>query len=126
MIELAEINAINKSANEVMEIIEQHLTKANPKDKIIRQKVTNIKSATLAALDIKKIRELAASATHFEPIFEKIAEEGKVESNKINIGSLNEEYVAFINQYPGLSEQEKNDLQLLGQAHINEELENEC
>lgn len=107
MLEAQSINAGTKDAPTILEEIEQRIKQCRPNNKILRIKIKNIDPATLAVLDVKKIREFAKDATHFEPIFEKVDKKGETEVIKTNIGGLNEEFVAFVNDLPELNKDEK-------------------
>lgn len=131
MLELNAINAQDKEINQLTEEIENHIKNAQPQDKILRFKVENVPSHIFENLDIKKFRELAKDALHFEPIIEKKASpEHRAESRcrgketfKPKIGGLIEEYKTFINHHPGLSEEEKKELEEQGRTYLAKVLE---
>jgi len=100
--------------------IEEKMKKADINDKIVRLTVKDIPSHILAALDIKKIRELGAPATHFEPIFEKLNEGGSPVTIKSSIGNISDEFKLFIEGYSGMSKEDKNIYLDEGLKAINE------
>ncbi|MBU0687406.1 MAG: DNA repair exonuclease [Candidatus Margulisbacteria bacterium] len=123
MAEIPSVNAKGKDVNALTGEIENHIQQSNPKDKIMRMKIKNISPAVLSVLDVKKIRESAKAALHFEPIFEKITEAGEIEILKTNIGGLNEEYIYFIETSPALSKEEKSIFKEQGLHYLGKALE---
>ena len=125
MIELPSISAAEKDSLELTEAIEKGLSSIDPKGKIVRVKIEKVPAHVLSTLDVKKFKEMMASAVHFEPIFEKVDERGSLEPVKTTIGGLNEEYNSFIENYPSMKKEEKNRLKALGQKYLNMVLESE-
>lgn len=126
MEELEPINAAGLDSIELSNKIEERIAACQPAGKILRLKINQVSSSVLASLDIKKIREWAAPALHFEPIFEKSAkEEGGEIVQTTSIGGLNEEYNSFLSNHAGLSDAEKAELKQLGQHYLTAVLEEE-
>ena len=122
-LELSTINAQDKEINQLTEEIENHIKNAQPEGKIMRFKVENVPSHIFEHLDIKKFREMAKDALHFEPIIEKKEDQKNHQTYKPKIGGLVEEYGTFINHHPGLSEEEKKELLQNGQTYLAKVLE---
>jgi hypothetical protein len=88
-------------------------------------KIEKVPAHILSTLDMKKFKEMMGTATHFEPIFEKVDEKGSLEPIKTSIGGLNEEYNSFIESYPSMKKDDKERFKRLGQKYLNLILEGE-
>ena len=103
MRELSPIDASNKDTTQIMEEIEAAIKSFDVKDKIVRIKINNIEPHILENINDRQIREWAAGALHFEPLYEKAAKAGeKAEIVKPSIGGIKEEFVDYINAYNSL------------------------
>jgi DNA repair exonuclease SbcCD nuclease subunit len=125
MIELPAVNAIGKDSLALSEEIEKRLSSVDSNGKIIRMKIEKVPAHILSTLDMKKFKEMMGSATHFEPIFEKVDEKGSLEPIKTSIGGLNEEYNSFIESYPNMKKDDRERFKRLGQKYLNLVLEGE-
>jgi DNA repair exonuclease SbcCD nuclease subunit len=123
MQELETVDAKGKDAVSLQEEILSRIQTCNLPGKILRIKIKNLHAATLAALDIKKIREAARETLHFEPLFEKIEETGQKTISTAAIGGLNEEFIAYLNQLSELSGAEKELSRELGLHYLSKTLE---
>ena len=119
MKELKTINAFGKDSLTLSEEIEKALSSIDPTGKLIRIKIEKVSTHVLSTLDVKKFKEMMAKATHFEPIFEKVDEKGRVEQIKVSIGGVREEFNLFIDSYESLTKEEKERFKSLGQKYLN-------
>lgn len=120
MLDFPSINAEGKDSLVLSEEIEKTIRESDPKDKIIRLKVINIPQHILSTLDIKKFRELAGAALHFEPVLEKLREERKIEETTIATGGMKEEFISFMKNYPNLKPAEVNYFTKFGVESLEE------
>jgi len=107
MINLPPIDATDKDSVVLFEKIINLIEKENPSGKIIRMTVRNIPQHVMNALDTKKIREAAKDAVHFEPKYEKLNEEGKLEEVKISSGGIREEFRSFLDASSRMDEKDR-------------------
>ncbi|MCX5726541.1 MAG: hypothetical protein NT030_05115, partial [Candidatus Saganbacteria bacterium] len=127
MLDLPVIDATGKDSIMLSEEIEKTIAKSDPKDKIIRLKVINIPQHVLSTLDVKKFRELASAAIHFEPVFEKLREEaspaggqGHIEEAVVAAGGIKEEFISFMKNYPNLKPAEVDYFTRFGVESLDE------
>lgn len=125
MKELQTINAFGKDSVAVTEEIEKALSSIDPAGKLVRIKIEKVSPHVLSTLDIKKFKEMMSKATHFEPIFEKIDEKGKIEQIKVSIGGLNEEFNSFLETYPSIDKKDMQRLKTLGHTYLSKAIEDE-
>jgi DNA repair exonuclease SbcCD nuclease subunit len=109
MIDMPPIDAAGKDSVILLDEIIALLEKEKPSGKIIRLSVKNIPQHVMNALDTKKIRETAKDAVHFEPRYEKISDEGKLEEVKISSGGVREEFRAFLEASKDVNNKDKDD-----------------
>jgi len=108
MTDMPPIDASSKDSVVLLEEILEKIALAKPDGKIVRMTVTNIPQHVMNALDTKKIREAAKNAVHFEPRYERLDEEGRLENIKIASGGVREEFGSFLEASQGLSEDDRN------------------
>jgi uncharacterized protein YabN with tetrapyrrole methylase and pyrophosphatase domain len=102
MVEMPAIDASGKDSVILLDEIMGAIGKEKPSGKIIRMIIKNIPQHVMNALDTKKIREAAKDAVHFEPKYEKLNEEGKLEEVKISSGGIREEFRSFLDASSGM------------------------
>jgi len=102
MVDMPAIDAAGKDSVILLNEIVSTIEKENPSGKIIRMTIKNIPQHVMNALDTKKIRESAKDAVHFEPKYEKLNEEGKLEVVKISSGGIREEFGSFLDASSGM------------------------
>lgn len=119
MVELDDIDAANKDSVLLLEEILVSINRAEPAGKIIRLTIKNLPAHVLSALDTKKIREAAMPAVHFEARYEKVDEQGKVESIKLASGGIREEFKSFLSQ-ANIKQAERERFYRLWQDKYNE------
>jgi len=118
MIDMPPIDAAGKDSVVLLEEIIDLIEKENPSGKIIRMTAKNIPQHVMNALDTKRIRETAKDAVHFEPKYEKLNEEGKLEEVKISSGGIREEFRSFLDASSGMEEKDcENFFQLWAQEY---------
>jgi len=118
MVEMTAIDASGKDSVILLDEITSAIEKEKPSGKIIRMTVKNIPQHVMNALDTKKIREAAKDAVHFEPKYEKLNEEGKLEEVKISSGGIREEFRSFLDASSGMDEKDReNFFQLWSQEY---------
>ena len=96
MIDMSPIDASGKDSVVLLEEILDKISKAEPSGKILRLTITNIPQHVMNTLDTKRIREAAKDAVHFEPRYEKMNEEGRMEEVRIATGGIKEEFKSFL------------------------------
>jgi DNA repair exonuclease SbcCD nuclease subunit len=96
MIDMASIDASGKDTVALLDEILAKIKEQSPSGKIIRMTVTNIPQHVMNSLDTKMIREAASVAVHFEPRYEKINDDGKLEDVRIATGGIKEEFNSFL------------------------------
>jgi DNA repair exonuclease SbcCD nuclease subunit len=102
MIDIPPIDAAGKDSVVLLDEIIALIEKEKPSGKIIRMTAKNIPQHVMNSLDTKKIREAAKDAVHFEPKYEKLNEEGKLEEIKISSGGIREEFRSFLDASSGM------------------------
>ena len=102
MADMPAINATGKDSVILLDEIIALIEKEKPSGKIIRMTVKNIPQHVMNSLDTKRIREAAKDAVHFEPKYEKLNEEGKLEEIKISSGGIREEFRSFLDASSGM------------------------
>ena len=107
MVDMPAIDASGKDSVMLLDEIAGIIEKEKPSGKIIRMTVKNIPQHVMNALDTKKIREVAKDAVHFEPKYEKLNEEGKLEEVKISSGGIREEFRSFLDASSGMEEMDR-------------------
>lgn len=107
MIDMAPIDGTGKDSVVLLDEILAAIKKVDPNGKLLRLSVKNIPQHVMNALDTKKIREAAKDAVHFEPRYERITEEGKIESVKLVSGGIKEEFNSFLKEIKDLSEKDR-------------------
>jgi len=107
MIDIAPVDAAGKDSVVLIEELIGLIENEKPSGKIIRMTVKNIPQHVMNALDTKKIREAAKDAVHFEPKYEKLNEEGKLEEVKISSGGIREEFRSFLDASSGMEEKDR-------------------
>lgn len=109
MIDIPPIDATGKDSVVLLEEIIKAIDAVAPSGKILRSTVTNIPQHVMNALDTKKIREAAKDAVHFEPRYERLDEEGRIEDMKIAAGGIKEEFRSFLLSIASMKEKERAD-----------------
>jgi len=107
MVEMPAIDASDKDSVILLDEIIGTIEKEKPSGKIIRMTIKNIPQHVMNALDTKKIRETAKDAVHFEPKYEKLNEEGKLEEVKLSSGGIREEFRSFLDASSGMEEKDR-------------------
>jgi DNA repair exonuclease SbcCD nuclease subunit len=90
--------------------------------KIVRLVVRNIPRTLYMTVDFKRLRELAAGATHFEPKFEVVQDHVSIQSGSATLSSLEEEFAGFLDRYP-VANVDKDALKVLGLEYLKRGLE---
>jgi len=90
--------------------------------KIVRLVVKNVPRSLYVTVDFKRLRDLAAKATHFEPKFEVVQEGVSVQVGSSTLTSLEEEFVTYLDRYP-IENVDKDALKLCGLEYLKRGLE---
>ena len=94
----------------------------NIENKIIRLTYDKIKTQTYFELDQHKIKNMMASALHYEPCINIITEDNKIE-NISSIGDIKNEYDAYVNKQ-NMTKGDKNSILTLGKKYLDEAMGN--
>ena len=125
MIDMPPIDASGKDSVILLDEILTAVEKVNPQGKILRLNIKNIPQHVMNTLDTKRIKEAAKDATHFEPRYERISEEGKLENIKITGGGIREEFGSFLEANQGLSAPDKEKFIELWSSNYDEIMKEE-
>jgi exonuclease SbcD len=98
MTELPSIDATSLTQEKLLEKIENQISKADIKDKIVRIKILNIPSFLYNNISFKRINELKASAFYFEIRWERLDEKKVLEAAETAIGKLEQEFSDYLKQ----------------------------
>jgi exonuclease SbcD len=90
--------------------------------KIVRLVVRNVPRTLYMTVDFKRLRELAAGATHFEPKFEVVQDHVSIQTGSATLSSLEEEFAGFLDRYP-VANVDKDALKGLGLEYLKRRLE---
>lgn len=99
MLDLGPIDAHHMDAASLKAEIEQALS-VDLEGKVVRLVVKNLPRTAYEAIDFRRLKELAAGATHFEPKFEISRENVSIQSGTATLNSLEQEFVSFLERYP--------------------------
>jgi len=121
MLDLGPIDAHRMDAVSLMGEIEELLSQ-DLAGKIVRLSVKNLPRLTYEALNFRRVRELASSATHFEPKFEITRENVSVQFGSPTLTSLEQEFVSFLERYP-VERADKDALRARGLEYLKRGLE---
>jgi DNA repair exonuclease SbcCD nuclease subunit len=96
MIDVASINCLNLSIEDITKKIQVTIQKIKPKDKIFRIKLENIPSHIYRGIDFNQIRKLCSGAVHFEIKSDVIKEGEQKISENYKIKSITNEFEKFL------------------------------
>ena len=94
MLDLNPIDAKGKSASDIMAEIEERL-EIDMEGAIVRLKIDSIDPSEYMALDIKRIRDMASKAMHFEIKLSQISG-GSADVDVVNISSIEMDFADFV------------------------------
>jgi DNA repair exonuclease SbcCD nuclease subunit len=99
MLDLGPVDASRMDAASLKTEIEAALSR-DLEGKIVRLVVKNVPKQAYEALDFRRLKELASTATHFEPKFEVVRENVSIQAGSATLNSLEQEFVSFLERYP--------------------------
>jgi len=121
MVDLGPVDAKDLDPVSLRSEIEGRLS-ADLSGKIVRLVVRNVPRTLYVTVDFRRLRELTAGATHFEPKFEVVQDKVSVQPGSTTLSSLEEEFVTFLDHYP-IGNVDKDALKLQGLDYLKRGLE---
>jgi len=117
MIDLPMIDARHMDAGGLRRELTSRLDSMELEGAIVRLSVKDVPYAVYKGLDFHWLRSLASGAMHFEPKFEVLQENHSVQSDGGSIGSLEREWVSYLEAY-ALSQGDKDRIRDRGLEYI--------
>ncbi len=121
MLDLGPIDAKGLDPESLKAEMESLLSK-DLSGKIVRLVVKNVPRTLYVTVDFRRLRELAAAATHFEPKFDVVQDRVSVQSGSSTLSSVEEEFVSFLEHYP-IGNVNKDELKMRGLEYLKRGLE---
>lgn len=120
MVDLEPVDATNMSSLEVFDAIRDRVEQGDVRDKIVRLRVTGVRSETGRALDVASARRVGAEALHFDLRIERLGDDRVAADGDTAIGSLRDEYRRYVEGLD-MPKKRKHRLLELGDPYFVEE-----
>jgi len=100
MVDLGDVDARHMDLASLRSSLQVAIEAREIQGKLVRLTVRNVSYENYKNINFHWLRQLASKAMHFEPKFEVLSEDLSVQSGGTRFGSLDKEWVAFLEAYP--------------------------
>ena len=120
MVDLEPIDASKLTSSEILGEARARIGAADIDDIIVRLLIKDVRPDAYRSLELPAIRKLASNAMHFEPVVDRLEEEGKAAAGDARIGSLEHEYQLYLSSRDDIPQEKRDRLISAGLPYFAE------